>query len=251
MRRFAGFLCAALMFAVMLSGASRVDGRDDPKEKKYDCAICDDAAYAPSKNRAVVFIHAAGVNRGEHRTPHFAAQHGSGFVFTRGKDTSPLICTEYHVIDEAVENRVNFFVVYLADMKESVLARIVVCDRANDLAIIEFAEDGYVYRGEALELGDDADVAKGDVFTAIGAPSGHGFMETSGKFRKRYEVKNDATYLLHDAKTTGGCSGGPVLDADGKVVGVNSAILMKEDKEYPGNLATPVSALKALLEYVK
>lgn len=252
MRRFPVFLCAALMFVAMFFAASRVDGRDDPKEKqapKYWCAVCDNEAYQPTENSALVFIHITGLGgEYEHRVPHFETGSATGFVFKEDAKSPARICTAWHVLRilEHWEGSVVLF--YFRNAKEPVPVRLTYANVTKDIAILDFADPNYEYEGEAFELGDDGDLAKGDEVVAIGAPNWHPFMKSSGKFRGYYNSEGGAIRIRHDAAAMGGSSGGPLLDENGRVVGINVAVLTKESALYPGTLAARVSDLKAMLK---
>lgn len=249
MRRFAGFFVAAMLVAAMLSVASRVDGRDDPKEKKtYGCEICDDAAYKPSDSRAMVFFHSAGVNDdAAHRTTMFEAQGGSGFVFVDA-DGKKRMCTAFHVLKRMQAWHTGILMTYLWNMEDTVAVRAAWWNETLDLTVLDFADPDYVYPGDALELGDSDALKRRDWFTVIGAPRGHCFMCSRGPFLDVVEDEEGTPMLRHLAKTTHGNSGGPVLGADGKVVGVSIAIHADEKNgTYCWSLAARVNDLKELL----
>lgn len=246
MRRFAGFLVAAMLAAFIL-GAFRAEARDDQK-KVYDCEVCDDAAYKQSASHAMVYFHAAGVNSGSaHRTTMFEWGGGSGFVFVDA-DGKKRICTALHVLQRIQSWDSGNLTTCLWNMKDRVIVRVARYSETRDLAVLDFAEPDYVYSGDALELGDSDELKPRGWLTAIGAPKSHCFMQSRGPFLGFVEGDEGILMFCHLAKTTHGNSGGPVLNSDGKVVGISIAIHADEKKgTYCWSIAARVNDLKELL----
>ncbi|MDO8585081.1 MAG: serine protease [bacterium] len=252
MRRFAGYLCAALMFAVMIVSSSRVEGRDDPKEKKtYDCSVCDNEAYESTANKALMYMHVAGVDEGmkEHRARRFMVQGGTAFAFREHRKAPVRICTAWHVVAELREWNGTLFAVYLWNMHE-IVPLVASCYNANaDIVVLDFEDPDYEYQGSVLNLGDEKELEKGDDVVAMGAPHSHLFMRTEGEFSFRGKEEGGANRFLHSALTAPGMSGGPVLDKTGLVIGVNISCYPDDHKHHSGmSVAAPVSDLKAMLE---
>ena len=145
---------------------------------------------------------------------------GSGFVI----DRQGHIVTNYHVIEGADELLVN-----MADGKEYE-ARVVGSDPTNDLAVIQ------IEVGEALPapvvLGDSDALRVGQFVIAIGNPFGLeqtltiGVISALGRIIQSPEDNRFIGEAIQtDAAINPGNSGGPLLDLEGRVIGVNSQII--------------------------
>ena len=138
---------------------------------------------------------------------------GAGFIF----DAGGLIATNAHVLSGARAVSVR-----LHDGRR-LPARLVGIDTTLDLAVLR------VDAGSPLpfaRLGDSRQVREGAPVWAIGAPMGYAFSVTGGVISGRDRFYDD-TYpvrlLQHDAALNPGNSGGPLFDATGRVIGVNTA----------------------------
>lgn len=139
---------------------------------------------------------------------------GSGFII----DKSGYIVTNNHVIDGADDIKVT-----LTDGRE-LSAKLIGTDPQTDLALLK------VEPKDALPVVDFADSDKarvGDWVVAIGSPFGLGGSVTAGIISARGRDIHSGPYddyLQIDAPINSGNSGGPVINAEGRVVGVNTAI---------------------------
>jgi putative serine protease PepD len=143
---------------------------------------------------------------------------GSGFVI----DTEGHIVTNAHVVDGASSLRVRF-----ADGKE-VAATLVGKDPSTDLAVIDV--DVPASELDPLSLANESSVDVGDPVVALGSPFGLEGTLTAGivsHLDRTIEAPNGYAIdgaIQTDAAINHGNSGGPLLDASGKVIGVNSQI---------------------------
>ncbi|MGD9101552.1 MAG: trypsin-like peptidase domain-containing protein, partial [Anaerolineae bacterium] len=145
---------------------------------------------------------------------------GSGFVY----DTDGHIVTNYHVIEDADE-----LLVTLAG-GQVYEAQVVGTDPLNDLAVIRI--DAGVDLPEPLLVGDSEALRVGQFVLAIGNPFGVGQTLTTGVISalgRIIESPDDGGFIGEaiqtDAAINPGNSGGPMLDLDGRVIGVNSQII--------------------------
>jgi len=161
---------------------------------------------------------------------------GSGFVIS----ADGLIVTNNHVVDEADE-----ILVFLPDGKRHV-AHVVGADEKTDLAVLKI-DAGYPLH--FVEFGDSDTAQVGDWVMAIGNPFGLGGSVTLGIVSARNRNINSGPYdnfIQTDAAINQGNSGGPLFDMNGKVVGINTAIISRSGGglgigfAVPGNLAKPV-----------
>ncbi|MFH1090213.1 MAG: DegQ family serine endoprotease [Pseudomonadota bacterium] len=140
---------------------------------------------------------------------------GSGFIL----DKSGLIITNNHVIEGADEITVRM--VDEKEYKAKVLGR----DPKTDLALIRIEAKGDL---PYLTLGDSDQVKVGDWVVAIGNPFGLSHTVTAGILSARGRVIGAGPYddfLQTDASINLGNSGGPLLNLDGEVIGINTAIV--------------------------
>ena len=150
---------------------------------------------------------------------------GSGFVI----DKDGYIVTNYHVIESARQIEVNF------SGDDRVQATIVGVDPSTDLALLKINAQARALT--PLPLGDSDAVRVGDAVVAIGNPLGLERTVTAGivsALQREITAPNGYTIdkvIQTDAGINQGNSGGPLLNARGEVIGVNSQI-------EPGNTGT-------------
>ncbi len=143
---------------------------------------------------------------------------GSGFVV----DKAGHIVTNYHVVQGADEIRVSF------SNRDTVEAKLVGTDPSTDLAVLQVDESASALT--PLPLGDSAKVEVGDQVVAIGNPFGLDRTATAGivsALQRLIRAPNQFTIdhvIQTDAPINHGNSGGPLLDARGQVIGVNTRI---------------------------
>jgi S1-C subfamily serine protease len=143
---------------------------------------------------------------------------GSGFVI----DKSGRIVTNFHVVEGAEDVEVSF------SNRDSVKARIVGKDPSTDFAVLKVDVDARALT--PLQLGNSDRVRVGDSVVAIGNPLGYERSVTAGivsALHRPLTAPNDFTIddvIQTDAAINSGNSGGPLIAANGKVIGVNTAI---------------------------
>lgn len=143
---------------------------------------------------------------------------GSGFVL----DKAGHIVTNYHVIEGATEIEVSF------SNNDSMSAKVVGSDPSSDIAVLKV--DASTRALTPLELGDSDSVQVGDGVVAIGNPLGLERTATAGivsALHRGLRAPDGAAIdevIQTDAPINQGNSGGPLLNARGAVIGVNSQI---------------------------
>jgi S1-C subfamily serine protease len=166
---------------------------------------------------------------------------GSGFVF----DQQGHIVTNYHVVEGADELQVTF-----ADGTMD-LATVVGADPSNDLAVIRVELTGS--RLAALPLGDSEDLRVGRFVVAIGNPFGleqtltTGVVSSLGRVIQSPDGRFIGEIIQTDAAINPGNSGGPLLDLEGRVIGVNSAILSPSRASAGIGFAIPSSTVRRVV----
>ena len=141
---------------------------------------------------------------------------GSGFVI----DSSGLIVTNNHVIDGAEEIFIKF-----RDGSKLKVEKVVGTDSKTDMALLKVNPDKPLM---ALQFGDSDKMRVGDWVMAIGNPFGLGGTVTLGIISAKKRDINSGPYdefIQTDAAINRGNSGGPLFNMEGKVIGVNTAII--------------------------
>jgi serine protease Do len=161
---------------------------------------------------------------------------GSGFIIR----ADGLIVTNRHVIVDARSVQVK-----LPDGKQ-VPARVIGADAATDIALIKI-DAGTL---PALQLGSSSDLSVGNAVIAIGNPFGLGQTVTAGILSARgrtLDIDPYIDFLQTDAAINFGNSGGPLLSAEGAVVGVTSAIFSPSGGSVGLGFAIPAETVSAVV----
>lgn len=167
---------------------------------------------------------------------------GSGFLISK----DGYIITNNHVVDGATKISVT-----LNDGKKTE-AKVVGKDPKTDIAVIKIDSSNSAF----LELGNSDDIEIGEWVIAIGNPFGLDASVTVGvvsaKGRNQLHITDFEDFIQTDAAINPGNSGGPLIDVDGKVVGINTAIVsgtggyMGVGFAVPSNMASII--VKQLIE---
>ena len=145
----------------------------------------------------------------------FSEARGSGFII----DAGGLIVTNNHVVKDAANISVTL------DDGTQLAAKLVGRDPKTDLAVLRVSADRKL---PFITLGESDDVRVGQWVLAMGNPFGLGGSVTAGIVSARGRDIGSGPYdsfIQVDAPINQGNSGGPLFTQDGKVVGVNTAIL--------------------------
>ena len=170
---------------------------------------------------------------------------GSGWVL----DAEGHIVTNQHVVDGSSEVTVKFH-----DGKEQ-RARVVGADASTDVALLELV--GSTSGLEPLELGSSEDMRIGDPVIAIGSPFGLEGTVTAGIVSaKDRQLRAPDGYTIDgaiqtDAALNHGNSGGPLLDSEGRVVGMNSQIASESGGNQGVGYAVPVETITTVVEQLQ
>jgi len=173
---------------------------------------------------------------------------GSGFVI----DKSGYIVTNYHVIGEAQSVQVSF------SNSETMKARIVGKDPFTDIALLKVEASSRALK--PLDLGNSDTVQVGDPVAAIGNPFGYDRSITQGivsALQRSLTAPNGSPIdhvIQTDAALNHGNSGGPLLNTQGEVIGVSSAI-STGDTGTQGNVgigfAIPINTVNDVIAELK
>ncbi|HEX4337526.1 MAG TPA: DegQ family serine endoprotease [Polyangiaceae bacterium] len=172
---------------------------------------------------------------------------GSGVVVSN----DGIVLTNNHVVDGADEIKVT-----TADKREF-NAKVLGTDAKSDVAVLKLQGDtkGLV----PLAIGDSSRLRLGDVVLAIGNPFGVGQTITMGivsaKGRANVGIAAYEDFIQTDAAINPGNSGGALVDMEGHLVGINTAILSRSGGSQgigfaiPTNMAQPI--MKSLIDHGK
>lgn len=177
---------------------------------------------------------------------------GSGIIYS----DDGYIVTNYHVIEEAIDDATAKIEVALEGSEEWITASLVGYDKVTDLAVIKIEKTGL----QAAEFGTSNDLKVGDIAVAIGNPLGQEFAGTvtSGIISalNRTVTTDGRTYKLiqTDAAINSGNSGGALANSKGQVVGINTVKIVATGVEgigfaIPSDEAVPI--IKELIENKK
>ncbi|HKB19847.1 MAG TPA: trypsin-like peptidase domain-containing protein [Gaiellaceae bacterium] len=171
---------------------------------------------------------------------------GSGFVV----DKAGYIVTNYHVVGDAQSVRVSF------SNNDSMKARVVGKDPATDVALLKVQATSRALK--PLTLGNSDGVHVGDQVAAIGNPLGLDRSITLGivSALHRSLTSPEGTpidrVIQTDAALNHGNSGGPLLNAQGQVVGVSSAVSTAGGESNVGiGFAIPINTVRDVVAELK
>ncbi|MBC7285599.1 DegQ family serine endoprotease [Hoeflea sp.] len=164
---------------------------------------------------------------------------GSGVII----ESRGIVVTNNHVIKDADDIRVA-----LADGREFE-SRILLKDERFDLAILQIEGDGPF---PAIEFGNTDAIEVGDIVLAIGNPFGVGQTVTSGIVsalaRNRVGVSDFGFFIQTDAAINPGNSGGALIDMNGHLIGINTAIFSRSGGSNGIGFAIPANLVRAVAE---
>ncbi|MEW6531181.1 MAG: trypsin-like peptidase domain-containing protein [Thermodesulfobacteriota bacterium] len=167
---------------------------------------------------------------------------GSGFIF----DPRGYILTNRHVIRGADQ----IIVTLAGDKKYN--ARLIGADPKTDVAVLKIDGQNLPH----AKLGNSAALEVGDWVLAIGNPFGLEKTVTAGivsaKGRSKMGILEDEDFIQTDAAINRGNSGGPLVNIDGHVIGMNTAIVTDNDSRgFLGiGFAIPINAVKKSAEAI-
>jgi S1-C subfamily serine protease len=254
--RVGALLLAAVLGGGVAVGVDRAVGEDGGTTviREVGAGTPESAAFGSSKGKTISDIYTS-ARRGVVQVlatavvsdnPFFGAQEsrllGSGFII----DESGLVVTNYHVVQDASKVEVSF------SGNDEMPAKIVGSDPSTDIAVLRI--NGAQSRAlTPLILGSSGDVEVGDAVVAIGNPFGLERTVTSGivsALQRQITAPNGFAIdevIQTDAAINHGNSGGPLLNADGKVIGVNSQIESESGGNVGIGFAVPIDTVKEVV----
>lgn len=164
---------------------------------------------------------------------------GSGFIIS----PDGLVLTNAHVVDGAKQVTVK-----LANHREF-KAKVLGADKTSDIAVLKIDAHGL----PTVRLGNSDQLAVGDYVLAIGAPFGLEETATAGIVSaKARSLPGDGyvPFIQTDAAVNPGNSGGPLFDATGEVVGINSQIYSNSGGYQGVSFAIPINVAEQVKDQI-
>jgi len=165
---------------------------------------------------------------------------GSGFII----ETDGYIMTNHHVVDGADQ-----IIVRLADRREFE-AELIGSDQQSDIALLKIDADEL----PTLAFGDSKTLRAGEWVVAIGSPFNFDQSVTAGIVSAKGRSNNSQQYvpfIQTDVAINRGNSGGPLLNLDGEVVGINSWILSSSGGYIGLSFSIPIETARGAVEQLR
>ena len=246
---------AALLLALSLAACGQADpsNAQDGVFAESERVVPSDAmgmkaSFAPVVREAapaVVNIAARGVQR--FRDPFWGipgqrqtGSVGSGVIVR----PSGVVVTNNHVIEGMSEIRVT-----LNDRREFP-ARVVLADARSDIAVLQL--EGVNEALPTLRIDDREEQQIGDLVLAIGNPFGVGQTVTNGIIsalnRTETGISDSGSFIQTDAAINPGNSGGALIDMDGDLIGINTAIFSRTGTSSGVGFAVPATTVRQVVD---
>ena len=130
-------------------------------------------------------------------------------------------------------------------------AQVVGVDRESDLAVLRLQVDGEL---TSLELGDSEALKPGELVMAFGSPLGLTNSVSLGvvsAVARQIRADDPMIYIQTDASINPGNSGGPLIDTNGRVVGINTFILSQSGGSEGIGFAVPSNIVRTVYEQIR
>ncbi|AWU94683.1 Do family serine endopeptidase [Azospirillum ramasamyi] len=167
---------------------------------------------------------------------------GSGVIVDAARG---YVVTNSHVVENAQEIAVT-----LKDRRR-LRARLIGRDAATDIALLQIKAENLT----ALPLGDSDRAKVGDFVVAIGNPFGLGQTVTSGIVsalgRSGLKIEGYEDFIQTDASINPGNSGGALVNFQGELIGINTAIIGPAGGSVGIGFAVPVSIVRSVMEQLR
>ena len=241
-----GAVSVAVVAAVLAAG-----GTFDRDEATAQSPASTPSSAAPSAPTSVAGIYER-VSPGVVYIAATTAQgQGSGSGFVVGTDGT--IVTNDHVVEGAERVSVRF-----TENGDPLTAKVVGTDPSTDIALLDVDESKVEGGVQPLPLAESKALRPGQPAIAIGSPFGLQGTVTSGivsALNREIQAPNGFTIsgiIQTDAAINPGNSGGPLLDGEGRVIGVNSQIATNGGASNSGvGFAVPIDTVKSVIPQLK
>ncbi|SFS69724.1 trypsin-like peptidase domain-containing protein [Brevundimonas viscosa] len=206
------------------------------------------ASFAPVVREAapaVVNISARGVQQVRDPFWGIPGQRQTGSIGS-GVIVRPdgVVVTNNHVVENMQQIRVT-----LNDRREFP-ARVVLADERSDIAVLQL--EGVNERLPILNIDDREEQQVGDLVLAIGNPFGVGQTVTNGIIsalnRTETGISDSSSFIQTDAAINPGNSGGALVDMDGDLIGINTAIFSRSGSSSGVGFAVPATMVRRVVD---
>jgi Do/DeqQ family serine protease len=248
-RSFLAFLLAAALFAVPSARAAFPLTNEygtpsvAPLVKRVTPAVVNIAVHAQVQINNPLFNDP--LFRQFFRVPPSFTQEtqtvGSGVIVDAANG---YVLTNNHVVQNADTIQVT-----LRD-KRSFRAKLIGRDPSTDVAVLKIPADDLT----ALTMGDSDQVEVGDFVLAIGNPFGLGQTVTSGIVsalgRSGLRIEGYEDFIQTDASINPGNSGGALIDLEGRLIGINTAIVAPSGGNVGVGFAIPINMARSIMDQI-
>lgn len=175
---------------------------------------------------------------------------GSGFIVAALDGQSSIVVTNFHVVNGARPDQINI------DLADGRLLRpsVVLGDKETDIAVLKVDGSGL----PTARLGDSDRARIGQWVLALGSPYGlsqsvtHGIVSAVGRGQvtlgKDIRVKD---FIQTDAAINPGSSGGPLINLNGDIIGINTAIASQSGSSAGVSFAIPINLVKRVAKQLQ
>ncbi|MEO0796615.1 MAG: Do family serine endopeptidase [Verrucomicrobiota bacterium] len=191
------------------------------------------------------------IPEGEEVDPYIEQGLGSGFVVTE----DGYVLTNNHVVSGRSGSSADKIIVKLSDGREFDAA-LVGKDPQSDVAVLKIDTEGEAL--PFLPMGDSKQLRVGDIVFAVGNPLSVGLTVTQGIVSalertdlgiiSRRGMPAMENFIQTDAAINRGNSGGPLVDAEGRVIGINTAIVSQSGGSIGIGFAIPVNLAARVMQ---
>src|SRR6476469_5868233 len=264
MTRFALILRnAGLLGATLLMATAGFAAEAEPQRVVPESAVAMKKSFAPLVKRAAPAVINVYVSRKVRQVvspfandPFFSRLFGDNFGIPReriqnslgsGVLVSPegLAVTNNHVIQGSGDAEIT---VALSDGREFP-AKVILKDERSDLVVLRLSAAGVSF--PSIEFSDSDGLEVGDLVLAIGDPFGVGQTVTSGIVsalaRTTVGISDYQFFIQTDAAINPGNSGGALVDMDGHLVGINTAIFSQSGGSHGVGFAIPANMVQVVV----
>jgi serine protease Do len=206
---------------------------------------------------AVVQVHSVGFTASERSVLQLQSNRstGSGVIV----DPEGFIITNAHVVGTARSVQVTLpqraaerdrFQSVLKPSGKAVSAEVVGLDRETDIAVLKIAERNLPF----IEFADSEQIHQGDFVFAAGSPLGLDSSLSMGivsSVARQIRPDDPMIYIQTDAPVNPGNSGGPLLDAEGRICGINTFILTQSGGSEGLGFAVPSNIVNTVYQQIR
>ena len=197
-------------------------------------------APANLAKNAVVAVKAVQIKGNSWRKDKYTRSNGSGVILS----SNGYIVTNYHVIEDADNIEV------ILESKKEYKCELIGFDRSTDLALLKIDAENLSY----LEFGNSAQLQVGEWVLAVGNPFKLQSSVTAGIVSAKarniniFNRQGIESFIQTDAAINPGNSGGALINRDGYLIGINTAILTYSGKYEGFSFAVPSTIVKKVVD---